>query len=195
MDLSTIQESLVEDIEQEAFVLKSTLETTYLTDGKYIPFLVFYKNPKEKTFAIAPQESDSFIYRMKNIAEVLHLYSALDASAVTITFTSKISIHDNEYELFNLFVLNQDHAWLVHYPFTVEDGIVKWYPELDSCTPVDSYDFDEVGKDMVSMFYNFIHIQESAFTVAEILSYLSTTDAAIHQFDQKYEYFNFQVEK
>lgn len=194
MNLDAVKE-LVEDIEQEVDIIKSTLQTVTSEGDSFVPMVIFYKNPTTKLLVVAPNSDGEIQDKLMAIAETLHLFTALPASSAIVTLESKVSCDDEIYSALNLFVISEPSATMLQFPYRIENNTVTWFEQYNQCQPIDDVDMDEVGKDIATMLFYFVNLQHNFFSAPEILSYLSKTGAAIGQINTKIEYFNFAAEE
>jgi hypothetical protein len=187
---------VIADIEEEIPIIRTTVENVILKGDIPSPMLVFYNSTSERGLVVAPSsDEDTFLSRMRSVADTLHLYRSMEAAAVTVTFASKIELDNTLYELLNIFVMNDDYAFSIRLPFIInEDQSVNWFTQLDEATPVDEIELDDTGRDMVSMFYHYTHADKIGFSPSDILSYLACKGAAIEQINTKYEYVQYSSE-
>lgn len=190
INFNTISE-IITDIENEVRICKSLLETTRKNhDSNYAPMIVFYSDPDTKQLVVAPKIQDEFEDSMLAVAETMHLYSSLKSYAAILSMTTKMMDEDILYEALILHVLSDEFAHNIVLPYRIIDNNIVWNDDLAYSSAIDEEDIDSKGKEIVSMLYVFTHINESIFSPAEILSYLSSKGAAIHQISTKIEYFN-----
>lgn len=182
---------LITDIENEIKICKSLLESVKSeNNSEYVPMIVFYSNSDTKQLVVAPKSTQDFDEKMLAIAEAMHLFTPLESYAAILSLTTKMKHDDELYEALTLHVLSQDHAYNIILPYQFINNTVVWNDDLAYSSMIDEEDIDDTGKDIVSMLYLFVHIEKSIFSPSEILSYLSSKGAAIHQISTKIEYFN-----
>ena len=182
---------LIEDIENEIATIKTVAEKSHLRHEPFSPMLVFYENSTTKNLLVAPySEKEDFISKMVSIAETMHLHKATQGYAVQVSFTAKIEYDETLYEMLNILVMTFDYAFILNFPYIInEDATITWHSQYDTVRSIDDMEVDDIGKDMFSMFYHYIHTGSIGFSPTEILSYLAKSGAAIHQFNSKYTYF------
>lgn len=179
----------VTDIEKESAILKTVLENCEARNEEFIPMVIFYSNKDTKDLVVAMNYFDDFPSKMTAIAEALHLYSAMNSNAVIVAVTSKMLHNNEEYSALTMSLLTHSAAWSIVHPYRIENSEVVWYNDISYIHELDAEDVDEVGQDVYSMFYVFTHLERTAFSPSEILSYLAFKGAAIHQINTKIEYF------
>lgn len=180
---------IIQDIEAEIAILKTVFENCHEQDYDFVPMVVFYSNPETKEMVVAPAHFHNFDEKMVSIAECMHLHAAINASAATVSMASKIINNDITYDALTISILCAESAWNIALPYTITDSSVQWHNEMSIINEFDDNDVDATGKDIINMFYNFTHLDNMAFSPAEILSYLSSKGAAIELFQDHYEYF------
>jgi hypothetical protein len=194
--MSTIEElqEIVSDIKSDIGASKTVIEQI----GEEIPTTIaMYSDVNTRNIVITVPRGETFNETLANISKALHLYVYTDSHACVISMRSTIVIEDNNYLCLTMYILSEDKAYILTIPYT-RDTDVTWYNELAEVTPVDDQEFDEQGKDMITMFYIFINnvMPQNIFTPEEILSYLSSTDAAVKILDDKtYSFFDFSPEE
>lgn len=193
-NLSEVQK-YVSNIEDEITALKTTLETITEQQESFVPMTIFYNSPDNKILVVAPNASGSSVDRIRSVAEVMHLFNPLNATAAVVCLQSKIERNNNIYQCLNLFVLTEPFAWMIQLPYTLDDNKITWLDEYRTCDEIDSIEMDETGKDIATMFYYLTHISAPFFTAGEILSYISSTGGAISQINANIEYFDFSLEE
>jgi len=182
---------IIADIENEIDAIKTVTQKTQLRHEPFSPMILFYENPTTKTLLVVPySEEQDFTSKMVSIAEAMHLYKATEAYAVQVSFTAKIEYDQTLYQMLNILVMTFDHAFILEFPYIInEDATITWHSQYDAVRSVDDMEVDDIGKDMFSMFYHYIHAGNIGFSPTEILSYLANSGAVIHQFNSKYTYF------
>lgn len=170
-------------IHEETTVLKTIVENCAQRGEQMTPMVIFYKDQNTRQTVTSYQPTDDFIATMGSLSEILHLFPALESYAALTTMPSKILINDQELPCLNIFLFSSVDAWYMALPFTInDDNTVTWYDDDEHIVVnhVDDQEFDDTGKDLVSMMYLYSHLTSTQFTVAEILSYLSTKDVTIN---------------
>lgn len=192
MNYTSVKE-IVTDIEQEVPIIQTVLENIIRRGEPFAPMLVFYGTPETKSLICCPMaQEENFLSRMVAVADAMHLYNAINASAVTVTLISQIELDNTMYDLLNIFVMNQSNAFNIRIPYSIDnDQNVIWHNQYGEVLEVDDMELDTNGKEMINMFYHYIHAEMIGFTPAEVLSYLACNGAAIEQFTTKYEYFKY----
>lgn len=182
----------IKDIESEIAILKTVHESCTAKDYEFVPMVVFYTNSETKDLVVAPAHYRDLTEKMVSIAECLHLYAAIHASAAYVAMQSKLQLNDIEYNAITISVVCNERAWNISLPYTVENNTVTWHNEMSTLHEFDDDIADDVSKDIINMFYNFTHLEAISFTAAEILSYLSSKGAAIEMFAGNYHYFSLE---
>lgn len=193
-NLSEVQK-YVSNIEDEIIALKTTMETMTEQQESFVPMTIFYNSPDNKILVVAPNSSGTPVDRIRSVAEVMHLFNPLDASAAVVCLHSKIERNENIYPCLNLFVLTEPYAWTIQLPYTLDNNKITWLDDYRVCAEIDTVDMDESGKDIATMFYYLTHISTPFFSAGEVLSYISSTGGAISQVNSNIEYFDFSQEE
>jgi hypothetical protein len=181
---------LVEDISDEVAVIKTVVENVTSSGEPFAPMLVFYSAPNVKEFVVAPQWGTTFEAKMRSIADTLQLFKATNSQSVIISFCTKAEYDSTMYQLLNIYVVSYDHAFAITLPYSVNDNNnVIWNDQHSACSALDELETDDMGRDVFSMFYHYVHLDETILTAREIFTYLSARGAAIVQFNSKYQYF------
>lgn len=190
MNINKVAEYIT-NIEEEIGIYKMVNENVASRNEAYVPMIVFYSSPTEKSYVVAPHHDNTFNNKMLAIAETLHLYSSSLAHAAIISMLNQVVINDNTYQSLDIYALSLNNAYLIQLPFEINGTEVKWLEEHQECTSIDELDVDSTGKDVLSMFYHYIHIDSTIFTPEDVLSYLSFKKAEINTFSTKVQYLNF----
>lgn len=170
-------------IVSEISVIKSVVESSI--NKEIDPLVIFFKDEEIKTTVVGFNKLSTFEDNILRFSEILHLYRALDSYSCIIAMPAKMSIDNVLYKTVNIFLLSDSDAWSIILPFLVENNNVKWYDEFSQITPINDCDFEDSSKEMISMFYFMTHIDNPAYNAAEIMSYLSLYNVAIHQFNDE----------
>lgn len=181
---------LYKDIDKELVLLKSLLETQHSNNMTYNPMSVFIDSKHEKMLAITSPKLSTFQENTINIAEMLHLYTALDSFSSIVSLTSKINIDGNDYNNLSIFLVSDQNAYIFILPYRInDDNKIQWLTEHESCVNVADTEPSSEIKDFVTMLFVYTHLPMPVFTIAEILSYLSYNQYGILDFRKKYNYF------
>jgi len=192
--MATIEDvkSLIENVEDDIAASKTVVEHS----DEYTPTLAFYKNSQDRSIIASVSNGKDLSETLQNICEALYLYVYTDSYACVLSMTSNIIIDDKSYNALMLYVLNPNSAWIITIPYDKQDD-VTWYNDLMEITPVDEQEFDDQGKDMITSLYVYVQniVPSNMFSIEDIFSYLSTTNAAIKIVDEtSYSYFDFSAE-
>jgi hypothetical protein len=181
------------EIETEVSILKGTLESNYNNQCDYSPMMTFFDSFNKRQIAIVIPSADNIENTIIRLTEALHLFVALSSDSVIISMKTKIIHNDQYYDALNVFLLSQTHAWQLTFPFTVDDSnVITWHEDLNEIVGVDDIDYDANIKEMVTAFYYVTHLPDPAFSVSEIISYLSSQNATIKLLEgQKISYLDF----
>lgn len=181
------------DIETEVSILKGTLEANFRQNINYSPMLTFFGPDNKRQIAVVIPSAETFEDTVIRLTEALHLYVALNSNCVTISLRTKTTHNNNNYDTLNLFLLSETHAWQLTYPYSIDDSNnIVWHNDLHEIEAVDEIEYDSNIKEMITAFYCMTHLIQPAFTVSEIISYLSSQNAAIQLLDgQKIAYIDF----
>lgn len=192
--MATIEDvkSLIENVEDDIAASKTVVEKS----DEYTPTLAFYKNSQDRSIIASVSNGKDLSETLQNICEALYLYVYTDSYACVLSMTSNIIIDDKSYNALMLYVLSPSSAWIITIPYDKQDD-VTWYNDLMEVTPVDEQEFDDQGKDMITSLYVYVQniVPSNMFSIEDIFSYLSTTNAAIKIVDEtSYSYFDFSAE-
>lgn len=182
IDLEDIT-SVISNPHEEMSLIKTIAESTFPEDS-FTPIVVIYDKPDNRKLVVSVPPSENFVDTVCRLSEALHLFPAVNGHAAVIAITSKLSFEDEVFEAINIFILSSTNAWSLILPYQIEDGKLIWLNEHFHCNQIDEQDFDDQGKDMVSMFHMYINADETHLSVSDILSYLSTTSAAVSFIDE-----------
>lgn len=172
-------------IHQEIDILKHTVEKCVLEGGRYSPMLTFMSSISERMLTVTIPYQDNYEDTFLRIAEVLHLYSALESYSVVVSLSAKKEINNQQYDVLTVFTLTDNYAGILSIPYTVDSSkVVIWHDDLFEMENIDDQDFDPTTKDMITMFFFFTHIEKPAYSASEVLSYLSRIGCAIYMFDK-----------
>ena len=197
MTIETIR-GYIEDIDNEISILKTVVESNVQRNDIFAPMVVFYNrknNQQVRDLVVVPKYYDDFSDRMRSVAEAMQLYSATRASAVIVAMVNQIIADDNRCHALTVFACNDDNAYMMQYPMTPQpDGSVEWHENLIEIVSVDNYDYDETGRELVSMLYMFVHMPNALFATSELLSYLTYNNAAISDMNNSYSYYDMSLD-
>lgn len=172
-------------IHQEIDTLKHTVEKCVAQNGHYSPMLTFMSSRDERMLTVAVPHQNNLEDTFVRIAEVLHLYSAINSYSVILSMVTKKEINDYQYDTLTVFTLTSDFAGILSIPYTVDSSnVLTWCDDLFQMEDIDDQDFDPTTKDMITMFFFFTHVEKPAYTASEVLSYLSRIGCAIYMFDK-----------
>lgn len=172
-------------IHQEIDTLKHTVEKCVSQNSNYLPMLTFMSTADDRMLTVTVPRQDNHEDTFVRIAEVLHLYSAIEPYSVVVSLSTKKEINNQHYDALTIFILTSDFAGILSIPYTVDSSnTVLWHDDLFEMENVDDQDFDPTTKDMITMFFFFTHIEKPAYTASEVLSYLSRIGCAIYMFDK-----------
>lgn len=185
--------NICSEIETEISILKGTLEHNLNNECTYSPMMTFFDSFNKRQIAIVIPPTDTIENTIIRLTEALHLFVALSSNSVVISMKTKV-IHNNEYyDSLNIFLLSDSHAWQLTFPFTFDDSrVITWHDNLNEIIGVDDIEYDNNMKEMITAFYYITHLPDPAFTPSEIISYLSSQNAAIKLLEgQKISYLDF----
>lgn len=193
--MATIEDvkSLIENVEDDIAASKTVVEQS----DEYTPTLAFYKNSQDRSIIASVSNGKDLSETLQNICEALYLYVYTDSYACVLSMTSNIIIDDKSYNALMLYILSPNSAWIITIPYEKQDGDVTWHNDLMEITPVDEQEFDDQGKDMITSLYVYVQniVPSNMFSIEDIFSYLSTTNAAIKIVDEtSYTYFDLSAE-
>jgi len=168
------------EIEIEFSILKGTLEANYSNNHNYQPMITFFDFSNKRQIVIVLPCAETFEDTLIRLTETLYLFAALDSNSVVVSFKTKVIHNEQYYDALNVFLLSQTHAWQVTFPYTVSDtNAIIWHDNLNEIIAVDNIEYDSNIKEMITAFYYITHLPKSAFSPSEIISYLSSQNAAI----------------
>jgi len=172
--------NIFNDAEDQINHQKSVFEEMYFSDSNYSSMVALYVD-HDQPYAIAvPPPTSSLEETIPRLAEILHLYPAMNCHAAYVTLQSTYELEDKEYGALNIFFMSHSNAFNMTLPYKEENNYIVWYDNLSTTIQVDDQDLDSTGKDIVSIFYTFVNSNEISFTKEDVLSYLSYTGATIH---------------
>lgn len=176
---------LVSEISKEINIVKTVVEQMYSDNDIYSPTVTFFSDSDTRQAIVSFYPSDKLSDTVITLSEIMHLYPVLKSHAAVIFMVNKVDIDEELKEALNIFVVSHDIAWYISIPFFFDGTDIYWASE-DSIiiTHVDDQDFDDLGKDMVTMLYLYSHMNSSHFTLSELLSYYSTKNVSFHLVDK-----------
>jgi len=181
MELDAL-EKVCSPISTEITLLKSVLESVHSSGKKYQPMLTFFSDSKTRFITLTIPFQENFNDSLIRISESLHLYSAINAHCVTLSFNANLEKDGSIYDTLIIFLLSEDSAWQINLPYSFNpDNSIIWMNDLFEINQILKENMDSIEnltKDMLTMFYVYTHIDSSPYTFSEILSFLSTTGAA-----------------
>jgi len=171
-------------IHQEIDTLKHTIEKCVAEKTSYSPMLTFMSSVDTRTLTVVIPNQNNYEDTFVRLAEVLHLYAAIEAYCVVISISTKKEIDNKQYDVLTIFNLTSDFAGIISIPYTVDSSnALTWHDDLFQIEDIDDQDFDPTTKDMITMFFFFTHIEKPAYTASEVLSYLSNIGCALYMFE------------
>lgn len=183
-DLDRIKEEC-SIIDEEINILQNVLMEVTSRNAKYHPMVTFFKNHNTRQVAVTPVPQNSFPETLAKIAETLYLYPCLNSSCAIISLDSIIQNSDNQQlDCLQIFVISESQGHIVQLPYSKnQDNTVTWHTDQFQTENLLSTNFEGSTKDMINLFFMFTHLDSSAYTVHECLSYLSYSGAGVQVFD------------
>lgn len=179
--LATIETFI--DISDDIFyATRHTCEQVIKNSSSFAPMLTFFASSDKVSTTVVVNSYPSFEETLLRISEALYLYSPLNAHAVMVSINSDIHDDDGNYisSSLNTFTLSDAYAFITTMPYSVDDKLnVSWYTEKFETSNVLDKNFEGISKEMVNLFYMFTHVENSPYTVQEVLSYLTFVGATI----------------
>lgn len=171
-------------IDEELLVLRGTLEENVSHDYNYRPMVTFFQSSHARQCAVVPNPQIEFTDTLARIAEALYLYPALNSSYAVVSLLSELHDDDNDKtaECLNVFVLEEDSAYMINMPYTVSHKNVNWLYDKFTSVNVSNHEYEGIAKEMINMFYMFTHLEHPLYTVQELLSFLGISGAGVHVF-------------
>lgn len=173
---------IVSDFQDELSIHKTLVEKAFDRSEKYSPMLIFYTDPSTKNIVVVP-DTEVFVDLLPKISETMHLFNALESSAVIVSIASKIAIDDVTYDSINFFIAARHVAYIYYMPYTVDNNKITWYDEVCFAQELLSTDFDTNGQDLINIIRGHVHVEKSPFSASEVLNYLSYRGYAIQFMD------------
>lgn len=172
-------------IDEEIAAVKSILESNYedLDSPLISPLIVFYSSPEQRYCVVSTSSEGDFPDVICRISEALNIYPLISAYASVVSLNTNIELDGESTSAINTFVLNEFRAWSITIPYKISDRTIVWLNEQIQINKIDDLDLDDVSRDMVSMFYLYVNIEQVHFTLPDLLSYLSTMGTAINFMD------------
>ena len=180
-------------LEEELSVLRAVLENSVTNGKSFSPMITFFSDPSTRTIATVTKVHEDFVDTLSHISSALFLYPALNAHHAIITLHSEIHDDDNNKtsDAINTFLISEDYGIIITMHYTVSNNTVTWLYDNFECVSIADAEFTGISKEMANMLFMYTHMEKPAYTVQELLSYLSYSGAAIHQFgEQKVTYYH-----
>lgn len=183
-DLDRIKEEC-SIIDEEINVLQNVLMEVASRGAKYHPMVTFFENQNTRQVAVTPAPQPTFNDTLTKIAETLYLYPCLGSSCAVISLDSIIQNSDNQtLDCLQIFVISESQGHIIQLPYTKnEDNTILWHTDQFQTENLLSTNYEGSTRDMINLFFMFTHLDASAYTVHECLSYLSYSGAGIQIFD------------
>lgn len=179
---------VIEQSERLVAGTKSHMETILTQTGNYDSIITFYDQQQRISLLVGLPQNLEDAERYEKISEALHIYAAGKYSAVLIPVIGKynreIGNDIDQIPTLNIFILSFHHAYFLINPFIITNGIFEWLEEESSINEIENYEFDDYGKDIVTMFYHFTHLENSIHTLEEIKSYLTFNKFTVVDFNE-----------
>lgn len=172
-----IAKAYVPDIEDCMAASKSVLESDLTTVNT--TFVRFYESnaysledtmPNQLIFVAADSVPDDVQKKYYRIAAVFQAYSALDADAALVTNFTNFG----DSQAMVTMCLSASNAHLFVQPFEIQNNTIIWKDDDNLSSHVDEFEFDQVGNDIISMYYHFTHLDHVLYSTSEVYSFLST---------------------
>ena len=179
--IESVQE-VVTLIKEELSAVKTIVETNLseINSTKIAPLIVFFTSPETRYIVASSSASGDFADVVCRISEVMNIYPLIDAHAAVISMNTNVEIDDDVVSAINTFVISYEQAWSITTPYEVYGNEVVWWNDKVNIELIDDLQLDDESRQMVSMFYMYVHVNDVHFTMSELLSYLSTMDTAIN---------------
>lgn len=163
------------DLDKELTLTKLLFEKMHEQNLEYSPMTVFFSNASERSVvcSIAPEtDYNNLIVRF---SEVLFLYSALQAHCV---FVSYLDTYESSSPCLRIYLLSNTKAWRITFNYSVDaDNRITWLDDIsESFTDIE---LTPSLHELATVLFMHTHIDNSPFTSAEVLSYLSTLSCSI----------------
>lgn len=180
-------------LEEELSILRSVLENNISNEKNFSPMLTFFSDPTTRKLAVVTKIHDNFIDTLSHISSALFLYPAINAHHAIVSMYSEI--HDDDgnktAEAINSFLISEDYGIIITMQYTVSNNTVTWLYDNFECVSISDAPFTGISKEMANMLFMYTHMEKPVYTVQELLSYLSYSGAAVHQFgEQKVTYYH-----
>lgn len=172
-------------IDEEINILQNVLMDVASRDATYHPMVTFFQNHNTRQVVITPPPQQSFSDTLTKLAEALYLYPCLDSNCAIISLDSIIQNSENQsLDCLQIFVISESQGYIIRLPYIKnQDKTITWCTDLFETENILSANFEGPTKDMVNLFFMFTHLDASAYTVHECLSYLSYSGASVQIFD------------
>lgn len=183
-DLDRIKEEC-SIIDEEINILQNVLMEVTSRNAKYHPMITFFKNENTRQVAVTPAPQQSFPDTLSKIAEALYLYPCLDSSCAIISLDSIIQNSENQtLDCLQIFVVSEYQGHIIQLPYIKnDDNTITWCTDQFETENLLSTNYEGATRDMINLFFMFTHLDSSAYTVHECLSYLSYSGASLQIFD------------
>lgn len=185
--MTFLKESAIElcpVIEDELGIIRSVLENSVNTGKSFSPMLTFFDSPTTRKIAVVTTLHQEFIDTLSEVSAALFLYSSLNAHHATVSLHSEI--HDDDgnktAEAVNVFLISEDYGIIITMQYTLSNNTVTWLYDNFECVSIADAPFTGISKEMANLLFMHSHMDKPVYTVTELLSYLSYSNVAIHQF-------------
>jgi len=183
-DIELVKE-IIPLIDEEIHLVKTIIEQNHkdLGSTKTAPLLVFYTAPEKRHVAISTSEQGDFVDVVCRISEAMNIYPLIDAYSAIISMNFNVDIDGEKIPAINMFALSFTHAWSITIPYKIQNDEVFWLNDNINVSHIDDLELDDETRQMVSMFYVYVNVNNLHYTLPELLSYLSTIGAAVKFID------------
>ena len=171
-------------MDEELSVIRSVLEDSVTNGESFAPMLTFFDSPTTRRIAVVTNVHQQFADTLVEISSALFLYSALNAHHATLCLHSDIQDDNGNKtaEAVNVFLISEDYGVLITMQYTLSNNTVTWLYDNFECVSIADAPFTGISKEMVNLLFMHSHMDKPPYTVQELLSYLSYSNAGIHQF-------------
>lgn len=172
-------------IEEELTAIKTIVESNFkeTTFPKISPLVVFFTSPDKRYAVISTSSDGDFADTVCRISEVMNIYPLIKAHAAVISMNAIMEINSKSVSGINTFVISYEKAWSITMPYEISSNQIVWLEDQININSVEDLEFDDDSRQMISMFYTYVNVENLHFTLPELLSYLSKMNTAINFFD------------
>ncbi len=170
--------SYVSNSEEEITGIKTSFEEHVSLAGKetYRPRVMYYNFFGNKIFGIVSRPYVDQTDYISSLAEMMYAYSALTASSAAILLDSNITkggqIVGN---CLNAYFVSNESAHAVTLPYEhAPDNKVIWKTSEETIKEVDMSKNTGMPQEMLELAYAFSHVDDSPFSMPELLSYYTS---------------------